>query len=400
MQELNRTQEQRLRRFLFLSITIGAVVIILFLGAKLAPFFEDFQRIPKEFSIDEPRQLDAQQEETMVSGLLRCSDRTPLNKLDVKVYVQCDTQSRWQLSDISAQCHALIWHGGWSIGEGCINFDKNYDSFTLVAVLVEADKSAFLPPSIDAPDTTVLKGKVQSYLYEKDLICISPPQTVKRRAASDAVVEAELLNLRFGPGTVYDILGILKRGDTLKITGKCPAGDWLRVIAPNGQEGWVETQFLKINLPLAEVTPAPIPSTPTPISPTDMPTTPTIAPTSMPSPTNTPTDTAMPTATPTSTPHPGLALVSPDEGTSFTKGEEVKLQWKWEQDLAENEYFEVRIRLEGEQEFDQIDLTTELYRIVSASELTQAGMYEWQVAIVLLSEEEKGVSRTWSFEVQ
>jgi tetratricopeptide (TPR) repeat protein len=118
-------------------------------------------------------------------------------------------------------------------------------------------------------------------------------------------------------------------------------------------------------------------------------------------PTLTATDTPIPipTDTPTSSPYPTPALVSP-EGTSFPKGQDVKLVWEWERDLAENEFFEVRIRLKGEQKFDPIGLTKMSSRFVPASRLTQAGTYEWQVAIVSLLGEEKGVSRIWSFEVK
>ena len=132
--------------------------------------------------------------------------------------------------------------------------------------------------------------------------------------------------------------------------------------------------------------------------------------TSTPTATSSPTHTVTPlpgftlTLTPfstlTSTPYPASASVSPDEGTSFAKGKDVKLVWEWERDLAENEFFEVRIRLKGEQEFDQMGLIKMPYQLVRASKLTQAGTYEWQVAIVSLSGEEKGVSQIWSFEVQ
>jgi len=118
--------------------------------------------------------------------------------------------------------------------------------------------------------------------------------------------------------------------------------------------------------------------------------------TSTPVPTNTPS----PTDTPTSTPYPAPTLVGPEEGTLFPEGQDVKLVWEWEQDLAENEFFEVRIRLRGEQEFDPMDLVKVPYRFVSASRLTQAGTYEWQVAIVSLAGEEKGTSQIRSFEVR
>jgi hypothetical protein len=122
----------------------------------------------------------------------------------------------------------------------------------------------------------------------------------------------------------------------------------------------------------------------------------------VPAPTATSSSTLTPTplSKPTSTPYPAPALVSPDERTSFPEGQDVKLVWEWERDLAENEFFEVRIRLKREQEFDQVGLTKMSSRFVPASKLTRVGTYEWQVAIVSPSGEEKGVSQIRSFEVK
>jgi tetratricopeptide (TPR) repeat protein len=104
--------------------------------------------------------------------------------------------------------------------------------------------------------------------------------------------------------------------------------------------------------------------------------------------------------TPTSVTYPVPVLISPDKGISFTKGQDVKLAWEWKQDLGEDEFFQVRIRLEGQQKFDQMDLIKVPYQFVPISKLIQTGTYEWQVAIVSLSGEERGASQIWSFEVQ
>lgn len=137
--------------------------------------------------------------------------------------------------------------------------------------------------------------------------------------------------------------------------------------------------------------------------------TPTVASTEVPIPTNTSPSTLTITITPTSTPsptntplppYPTPALVRPDKGTSFAKGQDVKLEWKWERDLEEDEFFDVRIRLEGEQEFGKMNRTKASYQFVPVSRLTHAGTYEWQVAIVSRLGEERVVSQVWSFVVQ
>jgi hypothetical protein len=148
-------------------------------------------------------------------------------------------------------------------------------------------------------------------------------------------------------------------------------------------------------------TPTPT-ETPTQTLPTE---TPTATPPPTPTPSHTATATSISTSTPSppppSTPYPAPVLISPEEGTPFLEGQNVELVWEWEGDLAENEFFEVRIRLEWEQEFDPLDpIMKAPYRLVRASELTQAGTYKWQVAIVSRSGEEKGASQIWSFEVR
>ncbi len=47
-----------------------------------------------------------------------------------------------------------------------------------------------------------------------------------------------LVNVRSGPGTEYTILGKVRQGDALDVTGRLADGSWLRVNF-NGQEGWV-----------------------------------------------------------------------------------------------------------------------------------------------------------------
>ncbi len=105
--------------------------------------------------------------------------------------------------------------------------------------------------------------------------------------------------------------------------------------------------------------------------------------------------------TPTLTLYPTPpALVSPEDGTSFEQGKGVKLEWEWEQELAENEFFEVRIWLPQQQEFAPLATTRLSSHPVLASKLTKSGTYRWQVAIVSRLGEERGVSQVWSFEIQ
>jgi uncharacterized protein YraI len=105
--------------------------------------------------------------------------------------------------------------------------------------------------------------------------------------APDAVVTADALTLRAGPGTIYARLGLLGNGDSLTVTARNEAGDWLAVTTSGGKRGWVATAYVELNRPLgqvpitAEVPPTPVPpptqppveATPTETEPTPAPAT-------------------------------------------------------------------------------------------------------------------------------
>lgn len=80
----------------------------------------------------------------------------------------------------------------------------------------------------------------------------------------DAVVSVEAGNLRAGPGTEYDIIGKVKRGDSVTVSTKNSASDWVKVRV-SGQNGWLSVSLLELNISLSSVAvEANIPPTPTP----------------------------------------------------------------------------------------------------------------------------------------
>ncbi|MBZ0289639.1 MAG: SH3 domain-containing protein [Anaerolineae bacterium] len=54
------------------------------------------------------------------------------------------------------------------------------------------------------------------------------------------------LNVRSGPGVVYTVIGQLKLGDSVDITGRGPNNSWVRINF-NGQEGWVSFGLVEIS---------------------------------------------------------------------------------------------------------------------------------------------------------
>lgn len=146
----------------------------------------------------------------------------------------------------------------------------------------------------------------------------TPTSTPTPTVPPQAVVVADELNLRTGPGTAYNSIGVLRQGDALDIKGRLAGNEWIQVaLAGLDNLGWVNAgpRFVQINVDLnliPEVTPPPTP---------------------------------IPLITPTSTPsiiYSAPIPISPDNGIG-TFGEFPPLFWKWDGELKENEFFEVRV---------------------------------------------------------
>lgn len=114
------------------------------------------------------------------------------------------------------------------------------------------------------------------------------PTPTAAKPANVALVTADALNVRRGPGTLYSVITVVRRGTSLTVLGQDPSGSWLNVRLPDGTEGWVSRAFTDF------VGAAPLVPTPPP------PPTPTPTPTAIP--TATPTATTTPTPTPTPAP--------------------------------------------------------------------------------------------------
>ncbi|NUQ86751.1 MAG: glycoside hydrolase family 99-like domain-containing protein, partial [Anaerolineales bacterium] len=103
-------------------------------------------------------------------------------------------------------------------------------------------------------------------------------------AAHSAVVIQEL-NIRSGPGTGFNSLGILNTNDVVNLTGKNRDGSWLQIEFADGPDGrgWVNAAFVRTNdaenLPIVSDT-GEVVGTGTPMD-TPLPPTPTLAPAPM-----------------------------------------------------------------------------------------------------------------------
>jgi len=65
-----------------------------------------------------------------------------------------------------------------------------------------------------------------------------------------ATVNVQVINLRSGPGTGFDVLGKYAQDAPVAVLGKALGDEWLLVETPAGQLGWMTYEFLAIETPL------------------------------------------------------------------------------------------------------------------------------------------------------
>lgn len=91
-------------------------------------------------------------------------------------------------------------------------------------------------------------------------------QSATPTPAGPTGVVQQKLNVRSGPGTSYDSLGMLAAGSVVVLTGKNTAASWLQIEYPSapGGHGWVTATYVQVtdtaNLPVLDEYGNPIPS--------------------------------------------------------------------------------------------------------------------------------------------
>lgn len=81
------------------------------------------------------------------------------------------------------------------------------------------------------------------------------------------------VNVRSGPSTLYDAIGVIYMGDQVPVLGKSIGGDWLLIeyFGVDGNSGWVWALYMDVTpgeIPLVEMPPSPQPKVTFTIDPT------------------------------------------------------------------------------------------------------------------------------------
>lgn len=84
--------------------------------------------------------------------------------------------------------------------------------------------------------------------------------------------DQEQINVRAGPGTHYDGVGVLIAGQQAPALGRTPGGDWVKIAYPGapGGVGWVYSPLVELvgSVPIVEPPPTPTPRVTPTIDPT------------------------------------------------------------------------------------------------------------------------------------
>ena len=113
-------------------------------------------------------------------------------------------------------------------------------------------------PLPDAPDTYTIRADVKegdAFISNQGIAQVAvatftPTPTPPTYAMATATGDT---NLRQGPGTNYPRVGLLKKGESLKIIGKNKKGDWWQLEGPDGKPVWIIANRVTVQGPVDEV---------------------------------------------------------------------------------------------------------------------------------------------------
>jgi hypothetical protein len=99
--------------------------------------------------------------------------------------------------------------------------------------------------------------------------------TVTGTPAGPSIFVPDQVNVRIGPGTDYELVGVLIAGQQAPAVGRSLGGDWIQIIYPGvpGDLAWVYAPLVRLDagqstLPIIEPPPTPTPRVTATIDPT------------------------------------------------------------------------------------------------------------------------------------
>ncbi len=109
----------------------------------------------------------------------------------------------------------------------------------------------------------VLLGTAQGPFPALAFQATAPIATVTSTPSGPMVIAPDQVNVRSGPGTNYERIGVMTAGQRLPALGRSPGGDWIQIVYPGvpGNVGWVYSYNVSLEgagiLPVVEPPPLP-----------------------------------------------------------------------------------------------------------------------------------------------
>lgn len=76
------------------------------------------------------------------------------------------------------------------------------------------------------------------------------------QGSGSATVTASTLNVRSGPSASFSIIGQLRNGATVPLTGyRNGDGSWVQIVMPTGATGWVNATYVRTSVPVSSLIP-------------------------------------------------------------------------------------------------------------------------------------------------
>ena len=220
-----------------------------------------------------------------VEGIIRDTAGNPVSNEEVVLFdlsgrryeTKTNAEGHYQFIDVPTGSYR-VQVGGTEVEGGTEGFlvRKVQQNITVSEILATASlpSVAAVTPNTPTPTPTATPTNT---LTPTPTPTATPTNTAT--PTPDAVIVAPV-NLRSGPGTVYEIIGTLSPNQVLTVTGRIADTAWLQVSTDQMQEGWVVNwaHLVTLNLPTEQIpivspppTPIPTPTptatpTPTPIS--------------------------------------------------------------------------------------------------------------------------------------
>lgn len=105
---------------------------------------------------------------------------------------------------------------------------------------VVAQTLTAVPPTVPPPTL----AQTQIVTEEPDAVPVTPA-TPEAAGVRYVYTDADNVNLRVLPGTLFKVSRVMPKGSRLQLVGVAPGGDWLNVVNDEGVNGWVGADLVK-----------------------------------------------------------------------------------------------------------------------------------------------------------